>query len=224
MKGKTNNSRPDGHLSEEECERILSYVRERADAARKNGAQRAVIDELVVILLLKTGLKAGELCRLNVGDVSPLEGPSDLAVHGKNDKTRLLPLDDDTREVIHRFVTVHRSKAEPDQPLLMGERGGRFAYASLYAKLKRLGEVNGIGNLSPNRLRRTFMIRIFEREQDLRLVQQRTGHATPKTTAQCLHPKVHCHACGNRIKRQESTQIDSGQNLCEDCIRELRGG
>ena len=39
------------YLSEAEFRKLLSYVKGRADLARRKGASRAVVDELIILLL-----------------------------------------------------------------------------------------------------------------------------------------------------------------------------
>ena len=101
---------------------------------------------------------------------------------------------------------------------------------SIYSKIRRIGLGAGIKNLQPNALRKTYIVNLFDKEQDLRLVQQQAGHSSLKTTAlyvQQAKPKPAvrktCEACGKRVSINRIAQIDSGQVLCITCLNELRG-
>jgi len=67
---------PDKYLSDTQLKKLRGYVKDMADLARQRGSARAIIDELIVELLTNTGLRASELCNLNIGDL-PVS-------HGKN--------------------------------------------------------------------------------------------------------------------------------------------
>ena len=54
------------YLSDRKNKILLSFVKRQADISRKRGASRAVIDELIILLLLKAGLRTGELCGLKI--------------------------------------------------------------------------------------------------------------------------------------------------------------
>jgi integrase len=66
------------HLSEAELGAVLSYVGVRADLARRKGTTRAVVDELVVLLLAGAGLRPHELCALRIGDLPETHGETAL--------------------------------------------------------------------------------------------------------------------------------------------------
>ena len=56
-------------LSEIKINQLLLYTRNQADRARRRGTSRAVIDELIILLLLHAGLKPNELCNLKIKDL-----------------------------------------------------------------------------------------------------------------------------------------------------------
>jgi hypothetical protein len=144
---------------------------------------------------------------------------------------------------------------------------------SLYSKVRKIGEKSGIGQLHPHMLRCTYLVRLYNKKNDLRFVQDQAGHANIKTTA--LYAKmtrellkeaasdnvssyvqnvgvlkdrskkykvsiqktiidketdylddsqqsITCEVCNNPIKEINGTKIDSGQVLCNSCLRELR--
>ena len=171
-------------LSEAELESLLRYVKSKADLARQRGASRAIIDELIVILLANAGLRPNELCNLNIADLPLSHGQNALRIRDANGNvTRQIDVNPNIAAYLARFVKLYREGAEPDEPLLINEWGSRFSYMSLYSKIKNIGRKAGIGRLHPHMLRRTWLVKLYSAEQDLRLVQKQAGHASIKTTA-----------------------------------------
>jgi integrase/recombinase XerD len=171
-------------LSEAELERLLLYVQEKADAARRRGTTRAVIDEVIVLLLVNAGLRATELCDLTIADLAAEHGRNTLRVRdASGNVSRAVGVTSEMATYLRRFIELYRKDAKPNDPLLVSERGTRLAYISIFSKLKRIGRRSGLGNLNPRILRSTYVVRLYDREQDLRFVQQQAGHASLRTTA-----------------------------------------
>ena len=213
-------------LSEEQVQRLLQYVRERAQQARLAGTTRAIVDELVIWILLQTGLRPQELRRLRVEDAPAHHGEPHLHVQNSSSvSVRAIPVSQEMAQVLQRYVHLYRTDAQPTDPLILSERGGPFGYISLYSKLRRIGQAAGVGRLSPSILRHTFLVRLYEREQDLRLVQEQAGHARLKSTARHVRPRrplLRCEVCNRTMVPGTGETIDSGQLLCRSCLRDLR--
>lgn len=172
------------YLSDAELEKLLSYIREKADLARRRGTSRAVIDEAIVLLLLNTGLRPSELCNLTIADLTTEQERKVIIVRDDSGKMpRSIDVTGDMWESLLRFVRLYRKNTKPGDPLLVSERGTKFGYMSLYNKLKRIGKSAKVGNLHPRVLRATYLVRLYDSKQDLWFVQQQAGHASPRTTA-----------------------------------------
>lgn len=155
-----------------------------ADLAKQRGSARAVIDELIVELLANTGLRASELCDLNIGDLPVTHGRDSIWIRdGKGKITRTVEIPDSLRKRHERFVKLYRKGAKPEEPLLVSNKGKRMIYRSVYEKMKKFGKKSGIGKLHPHMLRHTYLTRLYNVEHDLRFVQDQAGHASPTTTA-----------------------------------------
>ena len=175
---------PDKYLSDAQLKKLRQYVKDKADLARMRAGSRGVIDELIVELLVNTGLRASELCNLNIGDLPVKHGKDCIWVRdGKGKVSRTVDISDKLEKRIERFVKLYRKGARAKSPLLVSERGDRIIYRSIYAKIKRIGEQAGIGKLHPHMLRHTYLTRLYNIEKDLRFVQDQAGHASPTTTA-----------------------------------------
>ncbi len=171
-------------LTNDQLQTLLRYVKNRADQARRKGTTRAIVDELIVLLLVNTGLHASELCNLCIADL-PIEH-SENAIwvrDAKGDVVRTIVIDSKMSKCLERFVRLYRKAANPDQPLIINERGKPISYMSVYSKVKRIGEKAKIGKLHPHVLRCTYLVRLFFNNKDLRFVQEQSGHSSPKITA-----------------------------------------
>ncbi|MBA7486331.1 Tyrosine recombinase XerC [subsurface metagenome] len=171
---------PDKYLSEAQLKKLRQYIKDKADLARMRAGSRGVIDELIVELLVNTGLRASELCNLNIGDLPARHGKDCIWVRdGKGKVSRTVDISEKLKKRIERFVKLYRKRARANSAPLVSELGGRIIYRSIYAKIKRIGEQAGIGKLHPHMLRHTYLTRLYNVEKDLRFVQDQAGHASP---------------------------------------------
>ncbi len=175
---------PDKYLSKDQLKKLRRYVRDMADVARARGSYRSIVTEIIVELLVNTGLRASELCKLNIADLPVSHGKDSVWVrNGKGNVVRTVDINELLKKRIARYVRLYRKKAKPDSPLLLSEWNGRISYQGLYTRVKRIGEQAGIGKLHPHMLRHTYLTRLYNVEKDLRFVQDQAGHASPTTTA-----------------------------------------
>jgi site-specific recombinase XerC len=211
-------------LNDFEVSQLFSYIRTQANIARRKGTTRPLVDEIVFELLFNAGLRPKEMCQLNISDTPVCLNRSVINVRSdEKHRAREISIPDKTDEVVRRFIMTFGRRSEPDTPLLLSERGNRFGYVSIYNKTRRVGEQAGLPGINPNRLRKTYISRLFQKAQDLTWVQQQAGHAHPKTTALYVQPaKVLCHACDREIADNRGQLIDSGQLLCFQCLEEFR--
>jgi len=230
-------------LSAAELDAVLSHVRTRADLARQKGTTRAVIDELIVLLLAKAGLRPHELCALRIGDLSGTNGEMALCIRDTNGGVaRKVNISEDLAGRLARFVRFYRNGAQAEDLFLKSERGGPLSYMSLYSKIRRIGREAGTGKLSPAALRRTYVQRLYEAEQDVRYVQEQAGYMSRRSIAEAvktcrdavggdatqpageptsmdLKQSPACEACGTIITNGRGRRIQSGQLLCDGCLR-----
>lgn len=194
---------PDKYLSDAELKRLRQHVKDKADLARQRGSVRAIIDELIVELLINTGLRASELCDLNIEDLPVSHGKDSIWTrNGKGKVTRTVDIPESLRKRLDRFVRLYRKGAKPKQPLLISTNGKRMIYRSIYEKIKKLGKQSGIGKLHPHMLRHTYLTRLYNVEHDLRFVQDQAGHASPTTTA--IYAKT-----DNKARKRQLEAIDT---------------
>ncbi len=254
LKTQRNKSTTGKYLPQAQLKKLLQFVKKKSDLARERGTTRAVIDELIVLLLVNTGLRPRELCNLNIRDLPVHHGKNILNVRDDNGNiVRHIDISTTIANFLQRFVRLYRKAAKPYDPLLINERGNRFTYISVYSKIKSIGEKALIGKLHPYMLRRTFMVNLYNAQRDLRFVQEQAGHASYRTTAmyarsnsdckqefeaanqadcrainltddflKACKQKTICEGCDKPLLNETGSRIDSGQIICNECLRYFR--
>jgi site-specific recombinase XerD len=262
-------------LSNSQVGKLLQYVKNKADDDRRKGNTRSIVNELIIMLFVDTGIHAKELCNLSISDLPLCHGENAIWIRDdKGNVVRSVEINSKMSECLEKFVRLYRKSENHNEPLIINERGNRISYMSLYSKVRKIGEKAGIGRLHPHILRSTYLVRLYNKNNDLRFVQEQAGHANRKTTAlytkmanellqdeaardkassavqeTCVskgrsttdktifqktindkeidqlddsHQSIICEACNNQILVGNGKKIDSGQILCDDCLREIR--
>lgn len=136
----------------------------------------------VLTLLYGCGLRIGEALALDGGD---LRDPSQrtLAVTGKGNKTRLVPLLPVVFEAIDDYRRLCPYELAPGTPLFRGVRGGALQPAVLQRDMRRLRGALGLPQTAtPHALRHSFATHLLGAGGDLRTIQELLGHANLSTT------------------------------------------
>ena len=200
---------PDKYLSDDQLRKLRQHVKDDADLARARGSHRNVINEIIVELLVNTGLRAMELCNLNISDLPVSHGKDGIWVrNGKGNVTRTVDIPEQLKKRLARYVRLYRKRAKPDSPVFLSEQKNRIKYQGLYTRIKRVGERAGI-ELYPHMLRHTYLTRLYNVEHDLRFVQDQAGHASPETTA--IYAKTNNKARKRQVEALDETDPPPGQ-------------
>lgn len=140
----------------------------------------AARDWALLLLLYGAGLRIGEALGLN-GDVLPLGDR--LAVRGKRDKVRIVPLLPDLRAAVEAYVQACPWPAGKGAPLFYGVRGGRLEPSTVRAAVRSARSALGLGDrATPHALRHSFASHLLARGADLRALQELLGHASLSST------------------------------------------
>jgi len=134
-------------------------------------------DDAVLELLYGSGLRVGELCSLDPGDLD-LERAR-ATVWGKGGKQRVLPLSEPAVVALQAWLA-HR----PDQAALFVNRRGHRLTAR---DVRRLLDRRASSPTHPHALRHTFATHLLDGGADLRAVQELLGHADLSTTQRYTH-------------------------------------
>lgn len=154
----------------------LTAAQMRALLAAVDGGSEAVVrDRAIVLLLLDTGLRLGELVSLSVGDVDLIEGR--CRVMGKGSRERVVPLGGRARRAV-RMSLVARGPLSADDPLFVGRRGARLTPRAVQLLVRRLGRASGFaGRCSPHVLRHSFARAFLTNGGDVFSLQRILGHS-----------------------------------------------
>ena len=170
------------YLSDEQLRKLLRYVKKSGDLARRRGSCRPIINELIILIMTNTGLRAKELLNLNIRDVCTTKSTECYISIRKHTGriSRKMAVPEKLAKKLRRFIELYRKGAKKTEPLFLSEQGNRIGYVSIYNKVKIIGKKSGIGTLRPNMLRHTFLFKLYKAERDLKLLQERGGYSSPQ--------------------------------------------
>ncbi|MDB5677758.1 tyrosine recombinase XerC [Sphingomonas bacterium] len=137
-------------------------------------------DWAILMLLYGAGLRIGEAVGLT-GAVLPLG--ETMAVTGKRDKTRIVPLLPQVRQAIDDYVAASPWPVDRGAALFRGAKGGPLSAGvvrkSVQGARTRLGLAD---RTTPHALRHSFATHLLGRGADLRQLQELLGHASLSST------------------------------------------
>jgi integrase/recombinase XerC len=156
-------------------------------------------DAAVLALLYGSGLRIAEALSLKRKDMSPIIGarsdakpvptfaeraPGDaLAVTGKGNKTRMVPVLPQVAKLIADYVALCPYRLPADGPLFVGARGGPLQARIVQLAMARLRGALGLpDSATPHALRHSFATHLLARGGDLRAIQELLGHSSLSTT------------------------------------------
>jgi integrase/recombinase XerD len=184
-------------LSVEEVERLLAATRPMSPAEPPQTRLRRVRLACLLETLYATGLRVSELVAL---PASAAKGNARMiAVRGKGEKERLVPLN----EAAKRAIAEYRSVLAQLYPKLTDKwlfpsfgESGHLTRQHFARELKELAAAAGLepGRVSPHVLRHAFASHLLHNGADLRIVQTLLGHADISTT------QIYTHVLDERLK------------------------
>ncbi|WP_322153605.1 site-specific tyrosine recombinase/integron integrase [Paratractidigestivibacter sp.] len=149
------------------------------DLEALRGACKDKRDLAVVDLLASTGMRIGELVRLNRSDVNMQE--RECLVTGKGNKQR--PVYFDARAKLH--LTEYLQNRADNGPALfvtLGSTGKRVTVGAIELRLRELGKAAGVNRVHPHKFRRTLATHAIDKGMPIEQVQKLLGHAKIDTT------------------------------------------
>ena len=138
-------------------------------------------DLAIIDLLASTGMRVGELVRLNIEDID-FEN-RECIVFGKGSKER--PVYFDARTKIH--LKNYIESREDDNPALfvsLLKPYNRLEISGVEIRLRKIGKKLAIPKVHPHKFRRTLATRAIDKGMPVEQVQKLLGHAKIDTTMQ----------------------------------------
>lgn len=191
-------SDPAARLQAPKARRALPAVLGPEQAARAveslarddDGGPLVLRDRLVLELLYSCGIRVGELCGLDLGDVDAARRV--LRVIGKGDKQRSVPFGVPAEEAIDTWLRRGRpalATTASGEALLLGARGRRLDPRMARTVVHRATAAQG-ADVGPHGLRHSAATHLLEGGADLRVVQELLGHSSLATTQLYTHVSV----------------------------------
>lgn len=167
------------YLTEGEIARLLNSV--------PIGTPSGLRNRTILELLYSSGLRGGEICRLQLADINFADGTVRVLM-SKNKKDRLVPVGNVALSWIDRYIKeVHGMRITgplfynlPEQTPLAGWQLDRQIIKK-YTGLAAIGKP-----CNPRSFRHSFAIHMLENGASVRHIQAMMGHASLKTTQKYL--------------------------------------
>ncbi len=152
-------------------------------AAEKDGNPRNLA---ILLLLLNTGLRVGEVADLKLDDLTLSERKGEVVVRGKGTKVRTVPLNAEVRKGLREYLA-KRPNAE-HTALFVGQKGEPLGKLGLEYQIGVLGRLAGLEHITPHMLRHTFAKNLVDSGVSLDQVATLLGHRSLTTTARYTQP------------------------------------
>lgn len=157
-----------------------------ATAARSSIAKR---DAAILHLLVKTGLRVGEVTDLQMDDVMFDYPGVHLTIRdSRGNGTRDIPLGEDVCHALKEWLVI-RPKTGTFPQVFLSQEGKPVSTRTVQRIVDRCARSAGLNNITAQLLRRIYARQLLAQTDDLELVSQRLGHQNIAITLQYLNLK-----------------------------------
>lgn len=138
-------------------------------------------DLAIIDLLYSTGMRVGELVKLNRSDINFEE--RECVVFGKGGKERKVYFDAKAKIHLQRYL---EQRCDDNEALFttLDAPYNRLKISGVEIRLRELGKTLGMGRIHPHKFRRTMATRAIDRGMPIEQVQKILGHSQIDTTMQ----------------------------------------
>ena len=136
-------------------------------------------DKVIISFLLSTGVRVGELSKLDKNDLDLRN--REAVVYGKGSKERVVYFDARAKVFIEDYIA---SRDDNNPALLVTDYmpHDRLSKYGIEWVVKQIAKEAGVTNCHPHRFRRTFATKMLNRGMPIEQVQKLLGHARIETT------------------------------------------
>ena len=135
----------------------------------------------IIDVLNSTGMRVGELERLDIDDVDFEE--RECIVLGKGDKERVVYFDARTKLHLRKYLA-SRTDSNPALFVSIRRPYNRLHASGVETMLKKAGVISNVGHVHPHKFRRTMATTAIDRGMPIEQVQKLLGHEKIDTTLQ----------------------------------------
>lgn len=184
-------------LAMTDVDRLMALAESQVDLEEQTPGQKRRAARMVALLelLYGTGLRVSELISLPAQAARTKERL--VAVRGKGNKERLVPLTERAKEAMQRYLELLGDEMKGQRWLFPSDsESGHLTRQAFARELKTLAAAAGLNAraISPHVLRHAFASHLLQNGADLRIVQQLLGHADISTT------QIYTHLPDERLK------------------------
>lgn len=169
-----------------QLEKLVATVAVKDEEARFPWVSR---DLAILALLAGAGVRASELCALDVGDLLDMEDPPLLKVTGKGGHVRHVPVAGEVVETVQAFLADRQVRFEgavgAEDPLVVRYNGRRFTRGALGYHVSRWVERAGVAKPEgecAHAFRHTYAKGLLANGVPLPSIQKLLGHRSLATT------------------------------------------
>ena len=158
----------------------ISMARQAKSVTRK--VPHADRNKAIILLLLDTGIRLGELCRLKMEDLDLEQGLIEIKPFGSSRKSRprQIPLGNVARKAVWKYVSMREQTWPDDLVFGLDKRG---VQSMLYRVKKRTGN----DKIHAHRFRHTFAVEYLRNGGDIFTLQYFLGHSTLEMVKRYLY-------------------------------------
>ena len=138
-------------------------------------------DLAIIDMLYSTGIRVGELVRLNIEDVNMEQ--RECVVFGKGDKERRVYFDAKAKIHLMEYLA-SRTDNNPALFVSLDGRHKRLEISGVEIRLRQLGRKLSLERIHPHKFRRTMATRAIDKGMPIEQVQKILGHSQIDTTMQ----------------------------------------
>ncbi|MBP3807893.1 MAG: tyrosine-type recombinase/integrase [Eubacterium sp.] len=138
-------------------------------------------DKAIIDLLYSTGMRVGELVRLNISDINFEE--RECIVYGKGDKERRVYFDAKAKLHLQNYIN-SRNDTNPALFVTLDAPFDRLKISGVEIRLRELGRRINVSRIHPHKFRRTMATRAIDKGMPIEQVQKVLGHSQIDTTMQ----------------------------------------
>ena len=156
-----------------------TYTDESLEIMRDNCG--SIRDLAIIDILASTGMRVGELVRLNRADIDFIN--RECIVFGKGDKERKVYFDARTKLHLNNYLNT-RTDENPALFVSLQKPNNRLQISGVEIRLRQLGRKLQIPRVHPHKFRRTLATMAIDKGMPIEQVQHLLGHCNVDTTLQ----------------------------------------
>lgn len=144
-----------------------------------------VRNKAILAVLIDTGIRAAELCTLQLKNVHLTAREGYIKVLGKGDKEREIPLGAKARQLLHKWLSQYRHRLGSDyQEVFLNYRGEKLTVSGLDQMIYELADRASITGVrcSAHTFRHTFALNFLMQGGDVYVLSRLMGHSSVQTT------------------------------------------